>query len=172
MSDLAVLLRDGTNSGATNRYALKVDQLTISAGRQPIQIPMPGTSPIILDLGQTRPTITISGIMDNIGQDTTNTTQNAYFNMEKLTIQGQTYYVPYKNHLESKLLTWSTGDDLELEVGDATTPDYSGSGTTASTGGGIYKVMIAQFQFSVAPALEDRWQFSVQFVSEWRTGIS
>ena len=165
MSDLAVLLRDGTNSGATNRYALKVDQLTISAGRQPIQIPMPGASPIILDLGQTRPTITISGIMDNIGQDTTNTTQNAYFNMEKLTIQGQTY-------LESKLLTWSTGDDLELEVGDATTPDYSGSGTTASTGGGIYKVMIAQFQFSVAPALEDRWQFSVQFVSEWRTGIS
>jgi hypothetical protein len=172
MADLSVLLRDGTNSGATDRLALKVEQLSLSYGRQPIQIPLPGASPIIIDLGQSRPTITISGIMDNIGGDLTNTTANAWFNMEKFTEQGQTYYVPYKNYLESKLLTWSTGANLEFEVGDATTPDYSGSGTTASTGGGIYKVAVTQFQFSQAPGLEDRWAFSIQFVAEWRAGIS
>ena len=170
--DLSVLLRDGTNAGATDRLALKVDQLSLSYGRQPIQIPLPGASPVIIDLGQSRPTMTISGIMDNIGQDQSNTTANAYFHMEKFTEQGQTYYIPYKNFLESKLLTWTTADDLELEVGDATTPDYAGSGTTASTGGGIYKVGISQFQFSQTPGLEDRWAFSIQFVSEWRAGIS
>ena len=99
MADLSVLLRDGTNSGATDRLALKTEQLSLSYGRQPIQIPLPGASPIIIDLGQSRPTITISGIMDNIGEDLSNTTQNAFFNMEKFTTQGQTYYVPYKNYL-------------------------------------------------------------------------
>ena len=172
MAELAVLLRDGTNSGATDRLALKAEQLSLSFGRQPIQIPLPAASPVIIDLGQSRPTITISGIMDNIGQDLSNTTQNAFFNMEKFTEQGQTYYVPYKNYLEKKLLTRATGANLELEIGDATTPDYSGSGTTASTGGGIYKVAVSQFQFTQSPGMEDRWAFSIQFVSEWRAGVS
>ena len=100
MAELAVLLRDGTNSGATDRLALKAEQLSLSFGRQPIKIPLPAASPVIIYLGQSRPTITISGIMDNIGQDLSNTTQNAFFNMEKFTEQGQTYYVPYKNYLE------------------------------------------------------------------------
>jgi hypothetical protein len=172
VADLSVLLRDGSNSGATDRLALKVEQLSLSYGRQPIQIAIPAASPVIIDLGQSRPTITISGIMDNIGGDLTNTTANAWFNMEKFTAQGQTYYIPYKNYLEKKLLTWTTADGLELEIGDATTPDYSGSGTTASTGGAIHEVAVAQFQFSQAPGLEDRWAFSVQFVAGWREGIS
>ena len=174
MADLSVLLRDGTNSGATDRLALKVEQLSLSYGRQPIQIAIPGASPVIIDLGQSRPTITISGIMDNIGEDLSNTTANAFFNMEKFTTQGQTYYIPYKNYLESKLITWTTDEStqLQLEIGDATTPDYSGSGTTASTGGGIYEVAIQQFQFSQTPGTEDRWQYSVQMVAKFRDGIS
>jgi len=172
MAELSVLLRDGTNSGATDRLALKAEQLSLSYGRQPIQIPLPSSSPILIDLGQSRPTITISGIIDNVGGDLTNTTANAWFNMEKFTEQGQTYYIPYKNYLEKKLLTWSTGAGLELEVGDATTPDYSGSGTTASTGGGIYEVAVSQFQFTQSPGMEDRWAFSIQFVATWRAGVS
>ena len=172
MADLSVLLRDGTNSGATDRLALKVEQLSLSYGRQPIQIAIPGASPVIIDLGQSRPTITVSGVIDNIGEDLSNTTANAFFNMEKFTTQGQTYYIPYKNYLEKKLLTWTTNDNLELEIGDATTPDYSGSGTTASTGGAIHEVAVAQFQFSQAPGLEDRWAFSIQFVAGWRAGVS
>ena len=94
--------------------------------------------------------------------------------MESLSVNGQTYYIPYKNFLENKLITWVTSSsvDLQVEVGDATTPDYSGSGTTASTGGGIYKVAVQQVQFSVAPAMEDRWIYSVQFVAKLREGIS
>ena len=62
MADLSVLLRDGTNSGATDRLALKVDQLSLSYGRQPIQIPLPGASPIIIDLGLSSATSNIIGI--------------------------------------------------------------------------------------------------------------
>ena len=174
MAELAVLLRDDSNADATVRLALKSDQLSISVGKQPMQIPLPGASPIIMDLGSNRPSITVSGIVDNIGMDTTNTTANAFFNMEKRTIQGQTYYIPYKNYLESQLIKFntSTARNLHLELRDATTPDYSGSRTTASTGGSIYKVAIQQFQFSQMPAMEDRWTFSIQFVAQWREGIS
>ena len=61
---------------------------------------------------------------------------------------------------------------MQLEIGDATTPDYSGSGTTASTGGGIYEVAVQQAQFTVAPGTEDRWIYSIQFVAKLRTGIT
>jgi len=173
-SPLSVLLRDGTNAAATTRLALKVEQLSISIVKTPIQIPIARSTPQILDLGITRPAITISGLVDNIGTDESNTTANQYFNMEKFSTQGQDYFIPYKNFLENKLITWITSEaaELQLEVGDATTPDYAGSGATASSGGGIYKVAIQQAQFSQTPGTEDRWVFNVQFVSKLREGVA
>jgi|21_taG_2_1085346.scaffolds.fasta_scaffold42106_2 hypothetical protein len=173
-AELAVLLRDKDNSGATTRLALKVDQLSLAYSRTPIHIAIPFSEPQIFDLGTTRPTMTLSGVIDNIGMDTTNTTANAFFNMEKFTTQGQTYYIPYKNYLEFKLITWTTDEStqLQIEIGDATTPDYSGSGTTASTGGGVYEVAVQQFQFTQTPGTEDRWQYSIQFVTKFRDGIA
>ena len=173
-SPLSVLLRDGTNAGATTRLALKAEQLSISITKTPIQIPIARSTPEILDLGITRPAITISGLVDNIGTDKSNTTANQYFHMEKFTTQSQDYYIPYKNFLEDKLITWVTSEstELQLEVGDATTPDYAGSGTTAATGGGIYKVAIQQVQFSQTPGTENRWVFNIQFVSKLREGIT
>ena len=172
-SPLAVLLRDGTNAGATTRLALKAEQVSISVTKTPIQIPIARSTPEILDLGITRPSITISGLVDNVGTDQTNTTANQYFNMEKITTQSQDYFIPYKNFLEDKLITWVTSEttDLQLEIGDATTPDYAGSGTTASSGGGIYKVAIQQCQFSQTPGTEDRWVFNIQFVAKLSEGI-
>ena len=104
VEELAVLLRDDTNADAAVRLALKAEQVSISVSRTPIQIAVPSASPIIFDLGSSRPSITISGIVENVGGDTTNTTENAFFNMESRTIQGQTYYIPYKNYLEQQLL--------------------------------------------------------------------
>ena len=176
MAELAVLLRDGTNANATTRLALKVEQLTIGISKTPIQVPVPRGTPILMDLGSSRPSITISGIVDNIGGDTSNTTSN-FWDMESKTIQGQTYYVPYKNYLENKLVTWVTGTstDLQLEVGDASVTESTSpavSGSNAATGGGIYKVAVQQMQFAVMPAQEDRWTFNVQFVGSLREGIS
>ena len=89
MADLAVLLRDNTNAGATTRLALKVDQVSLSYSRKPIHIAIPFSEPQIFDLGTTRPSITLSGVIDNIGMDTTNTTANAFFNMENLLLKDR-----------------------------------------------------------------------------------
>ena len=118
-SPLAVLLRDGTHAGATTRFALKCDQFSIAVSKTPIQVPVPRSAPILLDMGSNRPSITISGIVDNVGGDTSNTT-SGFEHMESMQINGQTYYVPYKNSLENKLITWVTGDqDVQIEIGDA-----------------------------------------------------
>ena len=168
---LAVLLRDGSHSGATNRFALKVEQFSISISRTPIQIPVPSLSPEIIDIRMSRPTITLSGIVDNTPQDPTGNDDTNYWDMEYLTISGQKYYIPYKNFLEEKLLQIDTNtSDLQIEIGNGATP-ISTSGAIA-TGGGIYHVAISQFQFTVAPAMEDRWSFSLQLVSKWRSDIS
>ena len=272
---LAVLLRDKLHETATVRLALKVEQFSINFTKQPIQVPVPRQSPIILELGSVRPAITISGVIDNVGQDRSNKTAG-FEHMEKFVVQGQNYYVPYKNFLENKLTTWvsGTGIDLQIEIGDASVRegdhasmmpnDYAGttdgpgyypadtltaampdeggtndthvvvndttnfyvgqhiaiinsSGNTSNyeimkvqslsnattlivardqkgtpsethaqgatvfsigispgapaTGGGIYDVAVSQAQFSVAPAMEDRWMYSISFVAKMRDGI-
>ena len=170
-SPLSVLLRDGTHAGATIRLALKAEQVSISITKTPIVIPVARSTPTILDLGISRPAITISGLVDTVGGDESNNDTN-FWDMESLTVSGQKYYIPYKNYLENKLITWvsSASVDLQLEIGDATQPDWTSN--TASTGGGIYKVAVQQVQFSVAPAMEDRWVYSVQFVAKLREGVS
>tara|TARA_R110000824_G_scaffold272789_2_gene461324 strand:- start:97 stop:615 length:519 start_codon:yes stop_codon:yes gene_type:complete len=167
---LSVLLRDGTHAGATTRLALKAEQVSISVAKTPIQIPIPRGEPLLLDLGISRPSITISGIVDNVGGDPSNS-DSGFEDMEKLSIgaSAQTYYIPYKNFLEEKIVTWvaSSIAALQIEIGDATTPTGEGH-----TGGGIYKVAVQQAQFSVSPATEDRWVYSLQFAAVTRTGIS
>ena len=174
---LSVLLRDGTHAGADIRLALKVEQVSISYSRSVIQVPIVQLSPIILDMGMVRPALTISGLVDTIGGDPTNTgSENdtaKTWHMESMVVSGQTYYIPYKAYLENKLVTWITDDGytVQLEIGDATTPAASVSGT-AATGGGIYEVVAQQVQFSVAPGTEDRWVYSVQFASKFRSDIT
>ncbi len=87
------------------------------------------------------------------------------------TASAQTYYIPYKNALEDAAYTWLTlaPRELALEVGDATTP--LAASATDSTGGGIYKVAIQQARFQLDPAKEDRWTFTMQFVSKSRAGV-
>ena len=115
---LAVLLRDGTHAGATNRLALKAEQLAVSIQRKPIVQDLPQTSPLIIDLAQNKPGITLSGMIDNVGTDKSvglSNTDIGFWHMEKMTVSGpnaagtgvenQTYYVPYKNYLENKIVT-------------------------------------------------------------------
>ena len=176
-SEISVLLRDGTHAGANIRLALKAEQVSTAIARTPIQIAPPkSTQPdkTLMDLGINKTSITISGIIDNIGTDLSQTTENAFFNMEILSIGSRNYYIPYKNYLEKILATSVTDDSnvLQLEIGDATTPDYSGSGTTASTGGAIYEVAVQRVQFTLSPGREDRWVYSIQFLAKLRTGIA
>jgi len=155
MSELAVLLRNcphnnvatGYQWSTTNpvniRYALKCDSFSIQIAKTPIQVPIPQQAPEIIDIGFYRPSISIGGIVDTVGQDTTNTTAG-FQNMESIVVSrkywssdytnptdyvniNQTYYIPYKNALEDAVYTWITTstDELELEIGDANYPRYN-----------------------------------------------
>ena len=136
---LAVLLRNGPHSGATVRYALKCNDVAMSYAKTPIQIPIAQQSPELIDLGYFRPSVTVTGIIDTIGGDTTNTTA-AFAGMESFMYtrtsvsssqfadgghaSAQKYYVPYKNALEEAAATWMYLNDspLQIEIGDAKYP--------------------------------------------------
>ena len=59
---LAVLLRNGTHANASIRLALKAEQFAISNSKTPIQIPIPTSAPLLVDLASNRPSLTISGL--------------------------------------------------------------------------------------------------------------
>jgi len=202
--ELAVLLRkgphDGTNTNPTTRirYALKCDTFSVQITKTPIQIPIPQQSPEIVDLGIFRPSISIGGLVDTIGQDSANTavgfenmefishTRGYWSGVSTFVNKTHAYYIPYKNALEETVYKWiSTADaELELEIGDATYPRYNTApiqnsnnsstltGSVSETGGGVYSVALQQARFQVDPATEDRWTFQMQFVCESRADVT
>ena len=159
MGDLAVLLRDGPQDGAAGtitKYALKCSDVAISIAKTPIQIPIPQQSPELIDIGYFRPSITITGLVDTVGGNLSNTT-NGYAGMSSLTItrtsvngsswsdggsaNAQTYYIPYKNALEQTAVKWiySDANQMELEIGDSKFPIASeGGGYVGASGSSIY----------------------------------
>ena len=174
---VSILLRkgphDGTASNATTRirYALLCDNFSVQIAKTPIQIPIPQKSPEIVDLGIFRPSLSINGLVPTLGEGTS--TVAGYEGMEvfQYTKGGvaANYYFPYKNKLEEAAYTWiaATVSELELEIGDATTP----TGTN-HTGGGVYKVAIQQARFQVDASKEDRWTFAFQFVCKSRGDVT
>jgi len=171
---VSVLLRDGSHASATTRFGLKVEQFSLSIAKTPIQIPIPQQSPEIIDLGIFRPSITISGVVENEPEDSANTsnTPTGSRGTSSFTYSGQTYYFPYKNWLEQQVVKWVASEDtlLQVEIGDTTVELSTGSAN--STGGGLYIVAIQQAQFSQEPAKEDRWNFTLQFVAKARNDIT
>ena len=171
---VSVLLRDGSHASATTRFGLKVEQFAISIAKTPIQIPIPQQSPEIIDLGIFRPSITLSGIIENEPQDASNISNSPAYTrgMPSFVHSGQTYYFPYKNYLEYLVVQWVASEStlLQVEIGDPTVELSTNSAN--STGGGVYIVAIQQCQFTQAPAQEDRWQFTMQFVAKARDDIT
>ena len=178
-SDLSVFIRNGTHAGAAVRLALKCDQISIQYSQSPIQITAPNADQVMFDLGFSKPSMTMSGLIDNIGGDTTNDSFDAAADanvkgMEYLALNGQNYFIPYKNYLEGFLVRHpADSTKMEIEVGDATRPDpVDGAGGDA-TGGAIYReCALQQVQFSQTPGLEDRWLFTMSFLIRRRTGIA
>ena len=180
--ELAVLLKhEDTSSGSTiTRYALKVDSITISIAKTPIQIPIPQNSPTLVDFGIFRPAITLSAIVDNSPANTSTTAVGTvgYQGMESIVHAGTTWYIPYKNKLEDAIYTWVADNDnvLTLIIGDDTYPvyDYDSTGTVVdgsdpqATGGASYIVALQQCRFQLDAGREDRWIVQMQFVCESR----
>ena len=164
---LAVLLRNGNHNSSlttTVRYALKCNDLAVSYARTPIQIPIAGGSPELIDLGFMRPSLTLTGVVDTIGGDTSNTTAGyagmEYFAYTRDTVSKrsgsdveefgyedgggssqQVYYIPYKNALEEAVGTWiylHGETPLQIEIGDAKFPVGHGGYVKGGTGTSRY----------------------------------
>ena len=178
--EIAVFLRNGPHSSATIRYALKVEDFSIQIAKTPVQIPVTRGDPELIDIGFYRPSITVSGIADNLGGNSSNLV-SGYEGMASISLSSrdapnaaassQAYYIPYKNKLENTAYEWLYSDDtvLELEIADANRPVYYGA--NHSTGGGVYEVTIQQCRFQKTAAREDRWLFTMQFVSKARKDV-
>lgn len=178
--EIAIFLRNGPHSSATIRYALKVEDFSIQIAKTPVQIPVTRNDPELIDIGFYRPSITVSGIVDNLGGNLSNTTAG-FEGMASITLSSrdapnasassQVYYIPYKNKLENTAYEWLYSDDtlLELEIADANRPVYYGG--SHSTGGGVYEVAVQQARFQKNATREDRWMFTMQFVSKARKDV-
>ena len=176
----SILLRKGPHdSTATNtttriRYALQCDNFSVQIAKTPIQVPAALQSPILIDIGFHRPSLSINGIIPTQGDaiNTSPTAPTGYEGMSSFsyTRSGHTalYYFPYKNILENAAVTWvyTANNELELEIGDYQTPTGSNH-----TGGSLYKVAIQQCRFQIDASKEDRWTFAMQFVCKSREDI-
>lgn len=97
MPDLLAVL---SNTMTSETYRLKIDEASISYRRSPIQAPLPFADPLIIDLGQYAPSISISGIVDEVASSDGGVT------------------VPNKETLENAVSDWQ--DDITITInGDA-----------------------------------------------------
>lgn len=185
----AILLRRGahdstaTNTSTRVRYALQCDNFSIQIAKTPIQVPNALNSPILIDIGFQRPSISINGTIPNGGDGVSDTA--GYLGMPSFsytrdivgttTSQAALYYFPYKNVLEAAATTWvyTADNELEIEIGDISVPAHGdiAAGDKDATGGGLYKVAIQQCRFQIDAAKEDRWTFAMQFVAKSRNDI-
>ena len=173
-----VFLRNCRHSqldGSSGRigYALKCDQVSVTYANTPIQVPIPQNDPQIIDIGIYRPSLSLSGLVETVGGNSSNTlsgreglahtthTRTAGYGSHA---SARTYYFPTKNFLEDfcsgQVFTKAT--PLEVEIGDASYPVYSSG--NAPTGGAIYEVALQQFRVQLDATKEDRYTFSMQFV--------
>ena len=192
---LSILLRDGdhgsgTAKPATNRFALQAATFSFTMTKTPIQIPIPQNRPQLVDLGVTRPNISISGVIDTVGlpdlaNNSTHYLQTLDYtlynsptsNNQVKTFSTQTYYIPYKNVLEDFVyyVHFSSLDTpIQLEVLGQDPPvetlaNYHTKATGLNhTGGAIYNVAIQNASFTLAAGKENRYDFSLSFVATTR----
>jgi|TARA_R100001460_G_scaffold3030_1_gene9325 hypothetical protein len=151
---LAVCLYDGTTDGSEKRFALKADSFSINYVKTPIQIPIAnGGSPELIDIGTIRPSITVTGLVDT--DDPSETVSGPTRN------SSTSYVVPTKEQLEDFVTTEffnESSSKVEVMISD-------GSGTPVAA----YEAAISQARFDLAPATEDRFSFTMVFVTKFRS---
>jgi len=151
---LAVCLYDGTTDGSEKRFALKADSFSINYVKTPIQIPIAnGGSPELIDIGTIRPSITVTGLVD--ADDPSETVSGPTRN------SSTTYVVPTKEQLEDFVTTEffnEASSKVEVMISD-------GTGTAVAA----YEAAISQARFDLAPATEDRFTFTMVFITKFRS---
>jgi hypothetical protein len=170
---------DDTNASRAAGHIIKVESLTITLSKTPIQIPLPSASPQLLDLNMIRSSITIGGLVENtvpIGDDytlaATATTDGdldgnpsgtpVQANVEALFHHGL-YTHPDKAALEFYFTTeaYLPDNEMALIIIDPSGTSYS-----------FYNISGQSATFILAPGTEDRYSYNLVWAGGLRNQLA
>jgi len=129
-------------------YALQATGLAIRTFRQPLQVGIPKSSPILFDVGAYRPLITVSGL---VAREATPTGRTVSFN-------DQVYYTPTYFQLQHAVTQWAYVKGEEILLTFLHT-------NVASVTYEQYNVAIQNATFGIAAELPKLWTYEIAFVA-------
>jgi len=105
-----LLISDGSGDDSAVTYALQAREIQIMLTRSPMQSPLPGGDPLLLDLGQIRPVIKISGTVNSTSSTDGSNTIPSKRQLEDFTEEA------YQSNLTVDITIGSTTDRYTHKV--------------------------------------------------------
>jgi hypothetical protein len=129
-------------------YALNVTGLAVRTFRQPLQVGIPKSSPIMFDVGSYRPLITVSGL---VPREAVPVGQTVAFN-------NQVYYSPTFFQLQHAITQWNyvEGEEIILTVLHT---------NVASVTYDQYNVSIQNANLGLISSMPKFWSYELSFVA-------
>ena len=151
---LGILIENAGGASDFKYFALKTEDVAIQVARTPLQIPVPQGSPFIFDIGSYRPSITLSGIVDDV-----DTGDSISFNGSGSAL---TYYVPTMYQLQVLATDWVHRQSTQFVY--ILHSNYDGS-AAATQYYDKYECAIQQCKMNLQAGTETKWEYTLQFVS-------
>ena len=144
MGNLSVYLK---NNSTADKYALQVEKIAINIQKNPIQIAAPKMSPYLFDLGIYKPTILLTGVVDDQNLEVTES------------FLSETYRVPTAYQMSRMSTDWwyDAGQTMYIYI---SSPSNSGQTSYFRYTGALQNVAL-----DYAPTTEERPAFSMTFVT-------
>jgi hypothetical protein len=158
-ANLSIYIENTAISAGAERYTLKAEDIALQVARTPLQIPVPQGSPFIFDIGSYRPSLTISGTLDDV-----NTGDQLSFNGSGT---ARTYYVPTQYQLLTASMEWVHRQGAQYVY--ILHSNYDGS-AAATQYFDKYECAIQQIRCNLSGGTESRWEYTLQFVLNKRIG--
>jgi len=159
MATLNVLIEnpDATIHSSTDfRYfALKAEDVAIQIARTPLQIPVPQASPFLFDIGSYRPSLTLSGVVDDVDTN------------DSISFMTNTYRVPTQFQLTTAATDWVHRSGKQYVYLLHSNYDPASNATKFFD---KYECAIQQFRCQLQAGIETRWEYTLQFITKRREG--
>jgi len=159
MASLNVLIENTDGDPNFQYFALKAEDVAIQVARTPLQIPVPQNSPFIFDIGSYRPSLTISGVLDDI-----DTNDSVSFDGGS---GAQTYRVPTQFELTTAATDWVHRVGKQHVYVLHSNYDSSAAATKFFD---KYEGAVQQYRCQLQAAIESKWEYTLQFVTRRRSG--
>ena len=129
-------------------YALDATGLAVKTFRQPLQVGIPKSSPILFDVGSYRPLITVSGLAPREANPVGQT----------VTFKSQAYYTPTYFQLQHAVTQWNFVEDEEIVLTVLHT-------NVTSVTYDQYNVSIQSANFGLISVMPNFWSYEIAFVA-------